>query len=359
MNSHQQPLVSIVTPVYNGADYLAECIESVLRQAYQNYEYIVVNNCSTDGTLQIAMDYAAKNSRIRVHNNEKFVGVIANHNIAFRLMSSEAKYCKVVSADDFILPDCLARMVELAEANPTVGLVGVYQLSGSGVKWQGLKYPQAVVPGREMCRRIFLGMDKTFGFGSPTSLLYRADLVRKQPDFYPNPSPHSDSSACFNCLAESDYGFVYEVLAFERIHEATQSHASAKIDRFVSANFNDVICYGPLYLSKDEQAGKLAEMQGKYHHLLARNLLVGNRQKEFWDYHKGRLAELGYPFRRTQLVKAAVRIVWEEIKNPVLGVAKLRTLVVSQQQQKAARAEQKKVAAKSVSQNSGALPANK
>ena len=76
MNTVEQPLVSILTPVYNGADYLAECIESVLQQTYQNYEYIIVNNCSTDGTLQIALDYALKDKRIRVLNNEKFVGVI-------------------------------------------------------------------------------------------------------------------------------------------------------------------------------------------------------------------------------------------------------------------------------------------
>lgn len=356
MNTVEQPLVSILTPVYNGADYLAECIESVLQQTYQNYEYIIVNNCSTDGTLQIALDYALKDKRIRVLNNEKFVGVIANHNIAFRSISAEAKYCKVVSGDDFIFPDCVIRMVALAEANPSVGLVGVYQLSGEGVKWQGLRYPQAVIQGREMCRRIFLEDDKTFGFGSPTSLLYRADLVRKNSEFYPNPSPHSDSSACFQCLTESDYGFVYEVLAFERIHEATQSHASAKIDRFVSANFNDVICYGPLFLSKEEQTGKLAEMLGKYHRLLVWNLLVGSREKEFWDYHTGRLAELGYPFKRIQLVKAGLRTFWEEARNPGLMIAKLRARLVSKRQMKAAKAKHRSAAA---SQNSAALPANK
>jgi glycosyltransferase involved in cell wall biosynthesis len=48
------PLVSILTPVYNGEKYLAECIRSVLAQTYQNWEYTIVNNCSTDKTLEIA-----------------------------------------------------------------------------------------------------------------------------------------------------------------------------------------------------------------------------------------------------------------------------------------------------------------
>src|SRR5215472_4942209 len=98
MNRDEQPLVSIVTPLYNGGEYLAECIESVLSQTYDNYEYIIVNNCSTDCSLETALKYAAKDRRITVHANEKFVGVIENHNIAFRKISLHARFCKVVCA---------------------------------------------------------------------------------------------------------------------------------------------------------------------------------------------------------------------------------------------------------------------
>ena len=48
------PLVSVLTPVYNGEDYLAECIESILAQTYRNFEYTIVNNCSKDRSLEIA-----------------------------------------------------------------------------------------------------------------------------------------------------------------------------------------------------------------------------------------------------------------------------------------------------------------
>jgi hypothetical protein len=141
MSLDKQPLVSVMTPVYNGEDFLAECIESVLNQTYQNFEYIIVNNCSKDRSLQIAQEYAKKDARIKIHDNEKFVGVIDNHNTAFNLMSPNAKYCKMVSADDYIFPDCIAKMVELAEANPSIGFVGTYQLSGDIVRWQGFMYP--------------------------------------------------------------------------------------------------------------------------------------------------------------------------------------------------------------------------
>ena len=155
-----EPFVSVLTPVYNGEDYLAECIESVLAQDYQNYEYIIVNNCSTDRSLEIAREYALRDSRIRVHNNQTFVGVIENHNIAFRLISPQAAYCKIVSADDYIFPEYLTRMVGFASEHPSAGIIGCYQLSGAYIKWQGFTYPNAVITGEEICRRVFLGGDK-------------------------------------------------------------------------------------------------------------------------------------------------------------------------------------------------------
>ena len=58
-----QPLVSVVTPVYNGAEYLAECIESVFNQTYENWEYVISDNCSTAGSLEIIRGYEARDPR--------------------------------------------------------------------------------------------------------------------------------------------------------------------------------------------------------------------------------------------------------------------------------------------------------
>ena len=324
MSLPDKPFVSVLTPVYNGEAYIAECIESVLAQTYQNFEYIVVNNCSKDRTLEIALSYAKKDTRIRVHDNKEFVAVIDNHNIAFRLMSPSAKYCKVVSGDDFILPECLAKMVEFAESNPSVGIVGSYQLSGDTVRWQGFRYPQSVFAGMEICRQIFLGKDKNFGFGSPTSLMYRADLVRSRDAFYPNASPHADTSACFEHLRDHSFGFVHQVLSYERIHEATQTSESKQLERYLSAVLNDLLHYGPFYLDKQELEQQLKRLLNSYHRYLAVEYLVGSRGEEYWNYHKGRLAELGYPLSRLSLFKAAFIAILEEALNPQQAVRKLR-----------------------------------
>jgi glycosyltransferase involved in cell wall biosynthesis len=325
-----EPFVSVLTPVYNGADYLSECIESVLNQSYTNFEYIIIDNCSTDASGEIARSYASRDSRIRVLTNDKFVGVIENHNIGFRLVSQNAKYCKVVSADDYLFPDCLRRLVRCGEENPSVGLVGSYQLSGEYIRWQGFKYPTTCFPGREVGRRFFLDKqvfieDKSIlGFGTPTSMLYRADLVRRTREFYPNASPHADTSACFQWLQKSDFGFVYEVLSYERTHPLTQSSKSAALNRYLSAGLNDVLQYGRFYLDETEVEDTVYKTVKAYHRFLALAYLGRSGGKEFWEYHQGRLRELGYPLRRWHLIRASASVALEGMLRPRQAWRRLR-----------------------------------
>src|ERR1700722_1459160 len=141
MKAFSQPLVSIVVPVYNEVQYIAECIDSLLAQTYQNWECIIANNSSTDGSGEIGRKYAAKDARIRVHDNEQFLRAVPNFNQSLRRISSGSKYCKVVFADDWIFPECLERMVAVAEEHSSIGIVGAYGLQGSQVVWTGLPYP--------------------------------------------------------------------------------------------------------------------------------------------------------------------------------------------------------------------------
>src|SRR6185369_9267350 len=124
-----------------------------LAQTYRNWDYTIIDNCSTDRTGEIARAYASKDSRIRVCTNDTFLSVIANHNSALRHVSPQSKYVKVVFADDRIYPDCLERMVALAEANPNVGLVSAECMEGDRIICTGLPAATAVADGRDICRR--------------------------------------------------------------------------------------------------------------------------------------------------------------------------------------------------------------
>src|SRR6266853_864191 len=198
MNIEARPLVSIVTPMYNESEYLAECIESVLAQTYQNWDYTIIDNCSTDESVEIARRYAAKDQRIRIQENQRFLRAIPNFNVALRQISPTCKYCKVVLGDDWIFPECLERMVAVAEEHPSVGIVGAYALEGQQVTWTGLPYPSRRVCGREVCRKHLL--EKLYVFGTQSSVLYRADLVRCHDPFYNESNIQADTEACFALL---------------------------------------------------------------------------------------------------------------------------------------------------------------
>jgi glycosyltransferase involved in cell wall biosynthesis len=303
MSVENQPLVSVVTPVYNGEAYLGECIESILAQSYQNWEYIILNNASTDRTLEIAEQYQKRDSRIRVYSNKTLLPIIANHNTAFGLISGESKYCKVVSADDWIFPECLERMVDLAEKHPSVGIVGAYQLSGGAGIWyvrnSGLPYSRNVVPGREVGREQLLGTLKGI-LGNPTSVMYRADLVRSTDRFFPNPTAEADTSACLDALRTSDFGFVHQVLSHERIHAVRATTTSLESNAYLSAAISDCQAYGGCYLTKKECDARIGELMDEYYTYLARSALK-RKGKQFWAYHVKRLNELGFRLDGTKL----------------------------------------------------------
>jgi glycosyltransferase involved in cell wall biosynthesis len=317
MSAANEPFVSIITPVYNGEAYLKECIESVLAQTYSNWEYIIVNNCSTDGTLRIAEEYSRRDSRIRVRSNDTLLPIIANHNRAFLLMSPESKYCKVVSADDWVFPECLARMVALCEANPNVGVVGSYQLSGGGEKWYlrtyGLPYYSTVISGREISRAHLLG--KLDVLGDPTSSLYRADLVRRTDSFFPNPTAEADVSAIYECLRVSDFGFVHQVLSYERLHVDQISTTSKRLNAYLSSKIGDVRTYGPFFLSPEESEARINELTKEYYEYLAKSAMRF-RDSRFWSFHREKLKDVGRPLSGFKLANAITVKILDLLMNP-------------------------------------------
>src|SRR5262245_39594440 len=105
--SPNTPLVAVVTPFFNEVQYLAACIESVLGQSYANFEYILVDNWSDDGSAAIAEEYARRDRRIRIVRPPEHVGQLANHEFGLRAASDAAAYCKIVQGDDWLYPSCL------------------------------------------------------------------------------------------------------------------------------------------------------------------------------------------------------------------------------------------------------------
>ena len=316
---NRQPLVSVVTPVYNGAKYLRQCIDSILAQTYANWEYIIVNNGSTDDTLAIAAEYASKDGRIRILSNAQVLPMMQNWNFSLRQISPDSKYCKIVHADDWLMPECLERMVALAEDNPTVAVVASYRLEENHVTLDGLPYPSHVTSGRQICRSTLLGGPVVFG--APSNLLLRSSVIRQRPDFYSNlDNLHADKEVLFEILRDSDFGFVHQVLTFTRRHNEASTAFSRRLNTFVAADAACLVKYGPLYLAPDEYKRRFRRFMKDYYRFLAKELL-NRREKDFWRYHAAELSKLGYPIRPLRLLAAYLPMAASEyLLHPVRTV---------------------------------------
>lgn len=309
-----EPLVSIVTPLYNCAEYLEQCIESVLAQSYRNWHHTIVNNCSTDASGEIARRYAARDARIKIVEADTFLLTTANHNRALRHISPDCKYVKMVFADDWLFPQCLDEMVTVAEHHPSVGLVGAYGMQGSQVKWAGLPYPSTVTPGREVCRQYFLkGLNP---FGTAHSVLFRADLVRARDPFYDESNWHSDREACIALLRNCDFGFVHQVLTFTRDRAGSLNDIAAKMNTYVAGTLNDVLLHGRAFLTSDEYSDCVESIIKEYYNYLAVSVLRCRRDAPFWRYHKDKLTKYGVGFSKTRIAMATVSRLCRAVLNP-------------------------------------------
>jgi glycosyltransferase involved in cell wall biosynthesis len=315
MTPTEKPLVSVVTPVFNGEAHLRECLDSVLAQTYTNWDCTVVNNCSTDRTLDIAREYAARDARIRIHNNDSFLRIIANYNNAFRQASAGSRYCKVLAADDWLFPECLEKMVDLAEEHPDVAIVGAYGygFDGEHVVWDGLPYSSRVLPGREACRAYLLG--GPYVFGTPTSLLFRSDIVRSRHAFYNEDNLHADTEACLEFLAHHNFGFVHQVLTYSRVQHDSATGLSQRFNTYLPGSLYVLKKYGSWYLDEAEFERVFRERMRNYYRYLGRQVYK-RRKREFWSYHQEKLAELDLPLSWIRVAVCAVPPLFGALLSP-------------------------------------------
>lgn len=318
MNSNS-PKVTVLTPAYNEAKYLATCIESVLAQTYQHWEYIIVDNCSKDATLEVARRYEQRDKRIRVLHNETLLSQAKNFNFTVQQISADSRYCKFVQGDDFIYPQCLEEMVKVAEGNPTVGIVTSYRLDGEKVKGDGLPVASTMVPGAEICRRQLTG--GMFVFGTPTTIMFRSEILRSRTPFFNEACLHFDTEACYEFLQKWDLGFVHQVLSFSRTDNIS---ITSSLLRFSPDQIDYLITFkkfGPLYLDPALYEKRLAEIEYYFYAFLGRAVWQ-NRGQEFWKYQKDGLRVAGCELSRGRLAGHALLAMLNVVGNPVATLQK-------------------------------------
>jgi glycosyltransferase involved in cell wall biosynthesis len=319
------PLLSIVTPVHNGAAYLAECIESVTMQRGAEFEHVIVDNASTDDSRAIANRYAERDPRVRVVACGDKLPIIANWNRALGFASEESTYVWVLPADDALIKDdALARMVAVAERHPRVGVVASLRRRGGKIQCGGLDPGREAFNGREIVR-LFM-REEVFAF-SPTGSLFRRDLIDAHKPFYPDHYLHADLAAFFEVLDRVDFGFVHDVLMFSREHD--QSVTTTVANR-KGSQFRDGLLmlkeFGPRYFEPDELAEIETRFLRRYYRFLVRSAIL-LRERQLFSYHGEALRKVGRYPRVGALTRAAVGELERAILRPFLAVAHVRARI--------------------------------
>src|SRR4029079_3881463 len=179
--SASPPLVSVLLTAYNREEYISASIESVLAQSCGDFELIITDDRSSDGTLAIARDYQRRDSRVRVHANERSLGDYGNRNYAASLARGE--FLKFHDSDDVMYPHCLEVMVRYLAGAPSAA----FALSAHRA-WAGAPCPIVSTP--------YLSYQREFlGFGmfnqGPANALFRAEAFNRLGGFADR-GPHSD-----------------------------------------------------------------------------------------------------------------------------------------------------------------------
>ncbi|UMG91536.1 glycosyltransferase family A protein [Nocardioides sp. TF02-7] len=139
----RQPRLSIGLPVYNGGDYLAQSLDALLGQTFEDFEIVVSSNASTDDTDDTVRRYAAEDRRIRLVRQAENIGAARNHDVVFR--HARGELFKWASADDLYARDLLERCVAVLDEEPDVVLAHSWTaaIDDRGELIQAMEYPLA------------------------------------------------------------------------------------------------------------------------------------------------------------------------------------------------------------------------
>lgn len=298
--------VSVITPFYNSAETLGRCIESVLRQTHTEFEYILADNRSTDGSSEIAQAFARRDDRVRYRYFDEHVPQSENYNRALRELPPDADYCKLVQADDYLYPDCLRVMAALGRRYPTAGVISAARTVEDAVDPSNADTIAEFTPGREICRATIRG--QVFAFGSPTTVMYRADLVRTRNEFFRKGAFFDDTDAVLDLLQVSEFAFSRRILTHTaRDPDSTFgrviSYDVSLLHRFITAHR-----IGGAFFQGPELEKIRHELRVSYFDAVARAIVRRNDRWPYLKFHQRVLKDsAGLKIRARDLYSALAR----------------------------------------------------
>jgi len=206
------PKVSVLIPTFNVGPFLAENLDAVLAQDFTDFELVISDNCSTDSTFELIQNYAARDARIRVWQNQSNLGAAANFTRCLEM--ARGQYVKFICADDKLLsPSTLRKMVAMFEKYPDVALVScASMIIDEHSQPIGFRNPFGhtdVWDGKRVIIRCFEVPGNIVG--EPTMNMFRRDLI--QQGFNLRYNQIADLEFSFQFLEQGNFAFIAEPLA--------------------------------------------------------------------------------------------------------------------------------------------------
>lgn len=303
------PLVAVVTPVYNGARFLADVMESVQAQTYANVVHILLDNASTDSTPQIIESFRGRRIPLVVRRNETLLPAHENWNAALQLIPEDAAYFRILCADDSLFPEATERMVALAESDPEIAVVSTAILRNG--KEEDFRWPKdrSVFAGKEALQRCFTMQG---GIEARQSIMRREALASATPFFDIATGHFFDLDALLRVFQHRKFGYLHEPLCLVREHEANQSAVATQPLRH---RYRDWLVlmrrYGPFALGEDYEA-----LERRYRRYYFRRMLRWRLQRDYrrvFDFHMQQLNSLGSRPTLFDFGDAALDYVFEKL----------------------------------------------
>jgi glycosyltransferase involved in cell wall biosynthesis len=252
--------VSVCVPAHENSRTIGQLIESVLGQSFDDLELVIVDDCSSDRTVQIAASYP--DPRIRLSVNERNLGAVANWNRS--IQQARGRYVKLLCGDDYLYPTCLERQVKALDRHAPSGVVIascrrdiVYEDGSVAIHGRGLADMDGVVAGGGAIRRAV--RSGTNPFGEPAAVLIRADVLAQCGPFSDRFPYVVDLDVWCRALERGDLYADQEPLCAFRVRHTSWSRRLARHQGAqVSMLFREIRARQPdLVTRQDEMLGRL------------------------------------------------------------------------------------------------------
>lgn len=209
------PLVAIVTPVFNGAAFLQEAMDSVQAQSYPAIVHIVLDNASTDGTAAILRNLRPGPIPVLIYRNEETLPITDNWDRAFSFVPADAVYVKLHCADDLIHASCIEKFVALSEASPDVQAVSCHDVYHDEIRRANLPDGVQVVDGKLAARMM---MDRSICWLPYQHLFVRVDPRDDGAPFFGTHRVGADPHVMVRAVVRGAFGYIDEPLVYTRRH---------------------------------------------------------------------------------------------------------------------------------------------